>query len=301
MKGMVIKMEENIKINFFKKIWYSIAKPSKYEDLRKQGVGKAVKYFFSIVCILALIVAIIATFLQLDVVKNAINYLDEKLPEIKFKENVLTLENEEATILDDEKIIEYFRNAIIINPLLEKQEAIDQYKDLATDKNNVIVFLKDEYVLISNKYNAENESEDGIAEQKYSEISSNFIKDTNYEYGKKDVLEYLKQRTSFTYYIAQYFVVYFGMITILYVIYIALTSVALWLVTKILKNKWNFKESLMNTIYASSLSMIVYVAYMIISYFTKFRISFMDIISIVLIFVYLYLILWKQKKENQNK
>ena len=65
-------MEENIKINFFKKIWYSIAKPSKYEDLRKQGVGKAVKYFFSIVCILALIVAIIATFLQLDVVKNAI-------------------------------------------------------------------------------------------------------------------------------------------------------------------------------------------------------------------------------------
>ena len=46
MKGMLVIMEENIKINFFKKIWYSIAKPSKYEDLKKQGVGKAIKYFF---------------------------------------------------------------------------------------------------------------------------------------------------------------------------------------------------------------------------------------------------------------
>lgn len=297
-------MEENIKINFFKKIWYSIAKPSKYEEFRKQGVGKAVKYFFSIVCILALIVAIIATFIQLGVVKEAINYLDEKLPEIKFKENILSLENEEATILDDEKIIEYFRNVIVINPLLGKQEAIDQYKDLATDKNNVIVFLNDEYVLISNKYTPENENEEGIVSQKYTEISSNFIKDLSYEYGKKDVIEYLKQRTSFTYYIAQYFVVYFGMITLLYVIYISLTSVALWLVTKISKNKWNYKESLMNTIYASTLSMFIYVAYMIIGYFTKLRISFMDIISIALIFVYLYLILWKQKKqikEDKNK
>ena len=297
-------MEENIKINFFKKIWYSIAKPSKYEEFRKQGVGKAVKYFFSIVCILALIVAIIATFIQLEVVKEAINYLDEKLPEIKFKENTLSLENEEATILDDEKIIEYFRNVIVINPLLGKQEAIDQYKDLATDKNNVIVFLNDEYVLISNKYNPENENEEGIVSQKYTEISSNFIKDLSYEYGKKDVIEYLKQRTSFTYYIAQYFVVYFGMITLLYAIYISLTSVALWLVTKISKNKWSYKESLMNTIYASTLSMLIYVAYMIISYFTKLRISFMDIISIALIFVYLYLILWKQKKqikEDKNK
>ncbi len=294
-------MEENIKINFFKKIWYSIAKPSKYKELRKQGISKAIKYFFYVVCILALIVAIIATFLQLDVVKNSINYLDEKLPEIKFKENILSLENEEATILDDEKIIEFFRNVIVINPLLEKQEAIEQYKDLATDRNNVIIFLKEEYVLISNKYNHENKNEEGLVSQKYSEISSNFIKDLNYEYGKKDVLEYLRKRTSFSYYIAQYFVVYFGSIALMYVIYISLISVGLWLVTKILKSKWTYKESLMNTIYASTLSMIVFVTYMIMSYFTKFRISIMDIISIGIIFVYLYLILWKQKRNEKNK
>ena len=53
----------------------------------------------------------------------------------------------------------------------------------------------------------------------------------------------------------------------------------------------------MNTIYAATLSEIIYVAYMIVSYYAKFSISFMDIISLVLIFVYLFILLWKDKKR----
>ena len=120
----------------------------------------------------------------------------------------------------------------------------------------------------------------------------------SYEYGKNDVLEYLSQRSSFSYYLAQYFVIYFVTITFIYILYIALISAGVWLVTKAYKSKWTYKEALTNTIYASTLSMFVYVLYTIISYFTKFRISFMDIISIALIFVYIYLILWKQKRRK---
>ena len=37
-------MEDNItKINFFKKVWYSITKISKYEDMRKEGLGKSLR------------------------------------------------------------------------------------------------------------------------------------------------------------------------------------------------------------------------------------------------------------------
>lgn len=294
-------MEENVKINLFKKIWYSIARPSRYGELRKLGVAKAIKYIFSIIAVLAIILAILASILQIDVVKDAISYLDEKLPEIKFKENTLTLENEEAVILDDNRIIQYVGNVIVVNPLLEKQEAINQYKDLVTEKNRVIVFLSNEYVIISNKYNPESENEEGIENKKYADISSKFIKDLSYEYGKKDVIEYLTERTSYTYYIAHYFVIYFITITFLYLIYIILISTSLWLVTKLSKFKWTFKDSIINTIYASTLSMIVYVLYMITSYFTNFKISFVDIISIAIIFVYLYIIIWKQKKDEKNK
>ena len=291
-------MEDKLKINFFKKLWYSIARPSKYEKLRNLGIGKAIQYIFSLISILAIVLAIIAAFLQIKVVNNAIAYLDEKIPEFTFKENKLTLENADATILDDEKIISYLGNKIVINSLIKKEDAINQYKDLATENNKVLIFLNEEYILISNKYNPESKNNEGIENKKYSEISSKYIKDTSYEYSKKDVIEYLKKRTTYTYYIAQYFVIYFGSIIILYGIYIILISLSLWLVTKILKVKWTLKETVMNTIYASSLSMIVYVLYMIVSYFTKLKIPIMDILIIFLIFIYLYLLVWKRKKRE---
>lgn len=287
------------KINFFKKIWYSIAKPSKYFELNKQDLAKTIRYFFAIVSILALILSIIVSLIQLNTVNEAINCLDEKLPEIKFKENVLSLENEDAIILDDKKILDYFTNPIVINTLLSKDEAVDQYKDIATKNNKVLVFLKEEFVIISDKYNPENEKE-GIETHKYSEVSSNFIKDSNNEYSKKDILDYLKQRVPFTYFLAQFFVIFFITISFLFFTYIFLIATGLWIVTKGFKLKWTYKESLSNTIYASTLSIFAYVLYMITNYITKFKIPFIDIICIAIIFIYLYIILMKQKKENKK-
>ena len=45
-------MEDNItKINFFKKVWYSITKISKYDDMRKEGLGKSMaSYNISYIC-----------------------------------------------------------------------------------------------------------------------------------------------------------------------------------------------------------------------------------------------------------
>lgn len=300
-------MEEKIKINFFKKIWYSIAKPSKYKELRKLGLGKSLKYFFSIISILAIILATIATFIQIRVVNDAISYLNESIPDFKFKDNKLTLDNSEASILDDERIISYLGNKIVFNPLLNKNEAINEYKDLSTENNNVLVFLNEEYVLISNKYDSEKNSEEGIENKKYTEISKNYIKDTNHEYTKKDVIEYLNKRNKYTYYIAQYFIIYVAMISIIYGIYVTLISIFVWLITKLIskikKNsdfKWTFKDNLINTLYASTLSLIIYVAYLIFSYFTHIKIVSIDIISLLLIFVYIYILLWKLTFNKEN-
>ena len=291
-------MEENVKINYFKKIWYSIAKPSKYDDLRKLGLGKAIKYIFSIITILALILAIFFSIIQINVVKDAISYLDEKLPEIKFKENALTSENKEATIINDNKIIEYFGNIVVINPLLEKQEAINQYKSLTTEKNGVIIFLSKEYVVISNKYNSE--SQEGIDSKKYEEVSSKYIKDMSYEYSKKDIIQYLRDKISYAYYIGQFFIIYIVIIIFLYALYTLLISISIWIVTKIIKLKWTFKESLINTIYASTLSMLIICLYSIISYFISFSGNFIGVLSIATIFIYLCILIYIQKKKNNK-
>ena len=301
-------MDNTQKINFFKKIWYSIGKPSKYEEMGNEGVGAALKYLFTILSLFAIILAIIATVLQVSVVNDAISYLDENLPDIKFQNNELSLENGEATILDDEKIKQYFGSTIVINPLLEEDKAITEYNNLATDKNSVIVFLNEEFIIITNKYNQENKTKDGIQITKYADISGKYIQDTTAVYNKNSVITYIKQRTSYTYYIAQYFVYYIFMLAMLYVLYIALIALSLWIVTKVSKISWTIKKSFINTIYASTLSIMIYVLYMIISYFAKFRINFMDIISIITIFIYIYILLRnerlkknKPKEEEQNE
>ena len=292
-------MEDNItKINFFKKVWYSITKISKYEDMRKEGLGKSIKYILTLTLWLAIVLAIFATILQISISNKAISYLDEKLPQMKFKDNVLSIEDGDATILNEDEFKEYFKNAVVINTLLEKQEAVDQYKDLATDNNNVLVFLSDKYIVISNKYNPESEEEEGITIYNYSEISDKYIKDKSIEYTKTHLIEYIRNHSSSTYYFAQFFIIYLVMITLIYFVYIMLISVGVWLVTKLSKYKWTFKDSLMNTIYASTLSVIIYVAYMILSYYAKFSISFMDIINLALIFVYLFILIWKDKNKK---
>ena len=287
-------------IHFFKKVWYSITKINKYEEMRKDGIVKSIKYILTLILLISIVLAIFETISQISISNKAISYLDEKLPKMKFKDNSLSIEGEDAVILNDDEFKEYFKNAVVINPLLEKQEAVDQYKDLATEKNDVLVFLNDKYIVITNKYNPESEKEEGIQAFNYSEISDKYIKDKSIEYTKTHLIEYLRNHSSVSYYFAQFWVIYLVMITLIYFVYIVIISVGLWLVTKLTKFKWTFKESLMNTIYASTLSIIVYVTYMILSYYTRFSISFMDVINLALIFVYLFILLWKEKIKKAN-
>ena len=148
-----------------------------------------------------MIVAIISTFIQINIANDTIAYLENNLPNFTFKDNKLTLEDNKAIILDDEILLSFLGNKIVINTLIKKEQAIDQYKDLVTEKNNVLVFLNEEYVLITNNYNIENNNKEGIDTKKYSEISSKYINSTNYEYTKKDVAEYLKMKTTHDIYI----------------------------------------------------------------------------------------------------
>ena len=45
------------KINFFKKLWYSIARISKYEEMRNEGIGRSISYFFGLLAIFSLLIS----------------------------------------------------------------------------------------------------------------------------------------------------------------------------------------------------------------------------------------------------
>lgn len=306
-----IEEKEEKKIPFLKKIWYSIGNINKYEKLRKEGLGASIKYFLGLVVILAFILAIIYSVIQVKMSNEVIQYLNDNLPKITFKNNKLSIENGDAIILDNEDIANKLGSVIVINPLIDENEAVKNYSDLATDKHNCMVFLSEEYVIITSKYNSENVSDDtdlnnveGITISKYSDISSRYISDVDTEYHKEALIASLQNSNSYSYYIAENFVIYFIRLFIEYFMYIILIAILIWLVVKVIGKKkkieWTLKDSFINVIYASTLSIIVCVIYFIVSYFIKQSISFYDTISILLIFVYIYMLLYKDKKKKRR-
>ena len=314
MENMKEEINENIekdnkKIPFFRKFWYSIGRIGQYEKLNKEGLVASLKYFFGLVAILAFILAIIYSVVQVKMSNEVIQYLNDNLPEITFKNNQLSLDNDDATIIDNEDMADKLGNAIVINPLIDENEAVKNYSNLATDKHNCIVFLSEEFIIITSKYNPENSDEntdlnnvEGITISKYSDVSSRYISDTDSEYHKEAVIAVLQNSNSYYYYIAENFIVCYIKLFIEYFIYITIISILIWIVVKLLgkkKNiKWEFKETVTNVIYASTLSIVFSVIYFIVNYFTKFSIPIYDVISILLIFVYVYILLIKSKKKK---
>lgn len=179
------KQTKPVKINFFKKIWYSITKISKYEEMRNQGVGKSIKYFFGLIALLCIFIGVVATILQTSLINNTFD----------------------------------------------------------------------------------------IQIQNASPI----------------------------YYFIIYFLAYFLVISLVYALYIIIISLYMWGITKIIKQNWGFKKSLMNTIYASTLSIIINVIYMVTSYLAKYIITYFDVISVVLIFIYILALVNMEKKAQKNK
>ena len=94
--------KDNKKIPFFRKFWYSIGRIGQYEKLNKEGLVASLKYFFGLVAILAFILAIIYSVVQVKMSNEVIQYLNDNLPEITFKNNQLSLDNDDATIIDNE-------------------------------------------------------------------------------------------------------------------------------------------------------------------------------------------------------
>ena len=100
-------------------------------------------------------------------------------------------------------------------------------------------------------------------------------------------------------YIIGYFIGYLIRVLLLYGIYVILILLGCILLDKILKIKENYKFWLCSTIYSITLSSIIYITYLIISYIFKFSIPSFDIICMIIIYVYLTLIIIKKKKGSK--
>lgn len=307
--------EKQKNISFWKKIYYSIFKISKYEEMKKEGLKKAITYLLTLIFLISAIMALVSTYETNDNIKQLSNYLNSNLPELTLKNNELTLEDNEVVILDDEETIKLFGYTIIINPLLEETELINEYDSLY-ENNNCVIFSKDQVIFIPNGYKTEN-VEDDIEENKdiqenaesnvkvqkkqYNELLAGYNISEETEIKKQDFISFY-ENVPLSYYWIQYFIVYFIMNLIIFILEILVVALMGVLETKLLKLKTKSQKDILTlSIYAFTLSFVLQVVYSIINYFVGFKTEIFQTVIILIAFAYIAVIIYKMKKvENEE-
>lgn len=124
--------QQFFKMNFFKKVWYSISKFEKYPELAALGVKRAILYFIEIV----LIMSIIFTGIYVYYIKNVAEFDNE---ELNFSEKLAIELTRNSKIENKETIIENLKN--------EKSEVLIVATGIAFLMSNFIGTLVDVFIL----------------------------------------------------------------------------------------------------------------------------------------------------------
>ena len=157
-----------------KRLWWSITNLKKYDEMMNLGLKKAIKYILTLIAIFSFILAIVFSYLQINIMNEFKQYINEKLPEFtisKGEEDTykLDVESGDAIILEDEILKQIFGSNIVVNTNLDEKDAINEYYKLATDNKTCIIFIQNECIIISSKYNIKNDLSEGMAKYTYKD------------------------------------------------------------------------------------------------------------------------------------
>lgn len=287
-------MVKQNKMRFTKKIFWSITNVNKYDDMIGLGLKKSIQYLIGIIAILAVILSIFGSYIQSVNVGEIVQYLNDNLPKMTLEKQEdkyeLSTETDDVIILEDNKFIDSFKSVVVINKYLEENEAIDEYSKLANNGHSCAIFLKDKCIVVT-------ENKQQVNKYNYSELLNKYTKSNNEKYTKVDVLNYLGN-TSYTYYIFAYFVNYFTILLTVFALDVIIIGVLSMIVSRILKLTMNKKEIFSMSIYALTLSAILYIVYLIASYLNKFSFEYINIINMIIAYIYVSLYFWKKRKKD---
>lgn len=276
--------EEDIKINFFKKIWYSITKFEKYPSMAAEGLKRAIKYLIAITSIVTVFVMIGSLLQMRTLISDLAQYIQNNLPEFSYQDGKLDMKSEEPIVINDVKYAGIDR--IIINTLVETDEQKEQIEIENSNVSATIFFFNDEIILRTKL------DEDQILRQKYTynEFISNYIKHDVEKFEKAELVEYITSEKMEIFYV-QYGISMFIYLAIINILVALMDSLQIsllgWITTVIARIKVKFVAIYNMAIYSLTLPIILNVIYIIINYFTDFKIQYFQVAYITIAYIYL--------------
>ena len=279
--------DNNLKKGFFKKIWYSIYKIEKYDELAAEGLGRALKYFLLLIVIMAVVSSSLSLISTTKVIYNISKYIEEKVPELTYKEDEGLKVNSEEPIIDEDSEF----GKIIIDTNQEKED-IEQYFEGADENKTLIIILKDKMI---------------IKQPGYEYTETNNYKETFEqlhltEFNKDSLISYLRGKDMLGIYMSlelTYFLLFVG-VYLVNLVLILMISVFGYLATKIIKLNLRFVAVFNMAIYSVTLPTILQTIYIIVNYFSKYTINNLEYMYIFVSTVYTVAALFIIKSESDK-
>ena len=270
---------------FYKKVWYSLYKIEKYSELATEGFKKAIKYLMIMIMILTIVSSIVSVFVVRQEVNIISKYIDEKFPELTYKDGMLNVNSEEPIIYDQEKF-----GKLIIDTKIEGEEK-NKYINESNQDETTIIILNDKIII-------KEESMQNTIEYSYTDLFSQF--DMN-QFDKKGLVEFLTSSSIIDLYIKLFLVmfIYLFVINLVNALFnIIIISFIGYLATKILKLQIRYIAIFNMTVYALTLSIILDILYTVLGTIFNYTIGYFDIMYTLVGAIYAFAALFIIKSDT---
>ena len=260
------------KVPFFKRIKDAVINFDKYLGFCEEKLSIAIKYIIKLILIFTLVITIALTIKVVQEAKNVIARFQNEAPEFSFQNNELIIEG------DNKKVVEGDESGYF-GLIVDSQNGNLSDVQEARDYQRVIAILKDK---ISIK-----DAEGVEASLTYEELSQDY--DLN-SVNKESILQFLSGNSMIKIYAilaAIIFVYFFIAYIIQFCLDILLLSVVGYLLAKIIGVKFKYKSIFNMSVYAITLSIILYLIYMIVNLFTGFTIKYFEIAYNAISYIYI--------------
>lgn len=281
-------------MNIFKKIWYSIGKPKKYEEMSAEGLKKALKYITVLIILFSFIIAGISVYKIHQNYEEQRVYVEEKLPELSYSKGTLKFETENEIILEDETVQNIVGGTVIINTNSSDEALIESYQnEILESGNNGVILLTEKLILVSSS------TETKSVQYSYSELFEEYFGE-DLEFKKADVINYLNE-VSYLSYFMTYTVTYFVSMYIILAVNILVMSLVGLLYVKLFKINKKYKDNLILSIYASTIAVLLNILYYILLGIFNIGIPYFDVVYISVPYIYLIISLQGMRKAQNSK
>ena len=258
------------KIPFFKRLKNAITNFDEYQKFSQEKLGTAIKYFLKLMLIFSILISGFLTARMYKEIETIKTSFAEECPDFRIENNTLLIEGENKKY---EKDIGYETLGLIVD-----SENTDLTEEQNGQYQRIIAFYKDRMVM---------KTMDTKTSMTYEDISKN--QNIN-GLSKQQILDYANSNEMLVIY-SIFFVVTIIFVFIAYSIQILLNifllSIIGLIMSKIAAVKLKYKEVFNMSIYALTLSIVLYLIYICVNISTGFTIKYFDLAYQIISYIYI--------------